>query len=81
MARKKVQSLRCPTCRTLVLAGSENFPFCSERCRLIDLGKWASGGYVISTPITDPEQLENIAEEQSRQKTDGGHDSGQTNQK
>jgi endogenous inhibitor of DNA gyrase (YacG/DUF329 family) len=32
------------------------FPFCSERCRLIDLGKWASGGYVISTPITDPEE-------------------------
>jgi endogenous inhibitor of DNA gyrase (YacG/DUF329 family) len=66
MARKKVRSLRCPTCRALVLAGSDNFPFCSERCRLIDLGKWASGGYVISTPITDPEQLENIAEEQSR---------------
>jgi endogenous inhibitor of DNA gyrase (YacG/DUF329 family) len=81
MARKKVQSLRCPTCRTLVLAGSENFPFCSERCRLIDLGKWASGGYVISTPITDPEQLENIAEEQSRHKTDGNHDGEQTNQK
>ena len=29
-------------------------PFCGERCRLIDLGKWASGEYVISTPI-DPE--------------------------
>ena len=23
---------------------SPDFPFCSERCRLIDLGKWASGG-------------------------------------
>jgi endogenous inhibitor of DNA gyrase (YacG/DUF329 family) len=74
MASKKVRSLRCPTCRSLVLAGSEDFPFCSERCRLIDLGKWASGGYVISTPITDPEQLENIAEEQSRQKTDGNNE-------
>jgi endogenous inhibitor of DNA gyrase (YacG/DUF329 family) len=71
MARKKVRSLRCPTCRALVLAGSDNFPFCSERCRLIDLGKWASGGYVISTPITDPEMLESIAEEQSHKKTDG----------
>lgn len=81
MPSKKVQSLRCPTCRTLVLAGSENFPFCSERCRLIDLGKWASGGYVISTPITDPEQLENIAEEQSRKKLDGNHDGEQTEQK
>jgi uncharacterized protein len=71
MARKKTQSLRCPTCRTLVLRLSEHFPFCSDRCRLIDLGKWASGGYVISTPITDPEQLENVAEEQAR-KHDGG---------
>jgi uncharacterized protein len=28
-----------------------DFPFCSERCRLIDLGKWSSEDYVISTPI------------------------------
>lgn len=66
MPKKKVRTLRCPTCRKLVLAGSEDFPFCSDRCRLIDLGKWASGGYVISTPVTDPEQLENIAEEQAK---------------
>jgi endogenous inhibitor of DNA gyrase (YacG/DUF329 family) len=57
MPRNKSRSLRCPTCRTLVVAGDENFPFCSERCRLIDLGKWASGAYVISTPVTDPEKL------------------------
>jgi len=70
MHRKKTQSLRCPTCRTLVLRENENFPFCSDRCQLIDLGKWASGGYVISTPINDPEQLENMAEEQSRKGAD-----------
>ena len=74
MPRKKTSSLRCPACRTLVLRSNHNFPFCSDRCRLIDLGKWASGGYVISTPITDPEQLENIAEEQSRQNPEAnGH--------
>ena len=70
MAKKKTRALRCPTCRSLVLRSNENFPFCSDRCRLIDLGKWASGGYVISTPITDPEQLENMAEEQSQKKPD-----------
>lgn len=64
---RKTRSLRCPTCRTLVLASEENFPFCSERCRLIDLGKWASGGYVISTPVTDPEQLENMRPENSEE--------------
>jgi len=65
MARKKSRSLRCPTCRILVLRGDENFPFCSERCRLIDLGKWASGAYVISTPVTDPEKLESAKPENS----------------
>ena len=75
MAKSKARSLRCPTCRTLVLAASEDFPFCSERCRLIDLGKWASGGYVISTPITDPEMLESMAEEQARRKPDNEQES------
>lgn len=30
-------------------------PFCSERCKLIDLGNWASERYVITTPL-EPEQ-------------------------
>lgn len=77
MSKKKTSSLRCPTCRTLVLRENENFPFCSDRCRLIDLGKWASGGYVISTPITDPEQIENIVEEQSRKSAGDDHSNKQ----
>ena len=52
--------LRCPTCRTIVAENGENFPFCSDRCRVIDLGKWASGGYRISSPILDPEVLEGL---------------------
>jgi endogenous inhibitor of DNA gyrase (YacG/DUF329 family) len=56
MSRKRIVSLRCPTCKKLVLRKDPGFPFCSERCRVIDLGRWASGGYVISTPITDPEE-------------------------
>ena len=51
MARKKVLSLRCPTCRKLVLRGEPTFPFCSDRCKTIDLGKWASDAYVISSPL------------------------------
>jgi hypothetical protein len=60
MPRKKALSLRCPTCQTIVLRSDEQFPFCSDRCRLIDLGKWASGGYRISSPIMDPELLEEV---------------------
>jgi uncharacterized protein len=60
MARKKPLSLRCPTCKSIVLRTDEQFPFCSDRCRLIDLGKWASGGYRISSPVLDPELLEEV---------------------
>ena len=78
MPKKRVRSLRCPTCRKIVLRTDAEFPFCSDRCRLIDLGKWATGGYVISTPITDPEALESVIEEQERRgknEPDGKHKS------
>jgi endogenous inhibitor of DNA gyrase (YacG/DUF329 family) len=56
MARR-VRSLRCPTCRKTVVRTEPEYPFCSRRCRLIDLGKWASGAYVISTPLREADQF------------------------
>jgi len=53
MARERTLNLRCPTCKKPVKSGDADFPFCSDRCRLIDLGKWASGAYVISSPVQD----------------------------
>jgi endogenous inhibitor of DNA gyrase (YacG/DUF329 family) len=53
MPRKRSPNLKCPTCKKTVTSKDPEFPFCSDRCRLIDLGKWASGGYVISSPLTD----------------------------
>jgi endogenous inhibitor of DNA gyrase (YacG/DUF329 family) len=53
MARKRALKLKCPICKKSVPAKDPEFPFCSERCRLLDLGKWASGGYVISSPVSD----------------------------
>jgi uncharacterized protein len=49
---------RCPNCKKRVEVGPENRwrPFCSERCRLIDLGAWVDGRYAIPTeqaPIPD----------------------------
>ena len=40
----------CPICRKPVhyAPTSRYRPFCSERCRLMDLGAWASGDYQIS---------------------------------
>jgi len=56
MPRKRSLKLHCPICKKEVLSKAEDFPFCSERCRIIDLGKWASGGYVVSSPVTDADE-------------------------
>ena len=58
--KKKAGELRCPTCGTQVQKKDEDFPFCSDRCRKIDLGKWAMGVYKISSPVLDPEVLEDL---------------------
>ncbi len=65
-------TLRCPTCRTPVSAESEDAPFCSDRCRLIDLGKWAAGEYKISSPILDPDLLEELEHAQQQNNPFGG---------
>ncbi|OGQ44545.1 MAG: hypothetical protein A3H42_01010 [Deltaproteobacteria bacterium RIFCSPLOWO2_02_FULL_46_8] len=40
--------LSCPYCRKKTLKEANPFwPFCSQRCKLLDLGKWASGKYSI----------------------------------
>jgi len=48
--------IRCPICKKEVAPGGAAFPFCSERCRTIDLGNWATEKYVISTPA-QPQDL------------------------
>ncbi len=48
--------MKCPVCKEKEVAlGDPEFPFCGERCRIIDLGAWASEKYVISEPAK-PEQ-------------------------
>ena len=46
----------CPICKKPVAPRRENatFPFCSERCRLIDLGKWLGEEYRI--PEEEPKR-------------------------
>jgi uncharacterized protein len=45
---------RCPTCsKTFAVAKLDDlpsFPFCSDRCRLIDLGRWIDGAHTIPGP-------------------------------
>lgn len=48
----------CPVCSRKTEFSPTNRwrPFCTERCKLIDLGQWAAGGYVIPGDPPDPEQ-------------------------
>lgn len=55
----QMKPLRCPICHKPVdptpdPSGSSVFPFCSDRCRLVDLGKWLSGKYQI--PVESEEE-------------------------
>ena len=44
----------CPICKASTdSAKHADFPFCSERCRLLDLGNWAAERYVVSEPVVD----------------------------
>jgi endogenous inhibitor of DNA gyrase (YacG/DUF329 family) len=43
---------KCPICGKAIVA--PRVPFCSERCRQIDLGKWLNEDYRI--PIADEER-------------------------
>jgi uncharacterized protein len=52
--------VRCPTCQREVAwtVDSQYRPFCSERCRMVDLGAWFAGERSIageSTPVEDGE--------------------------
>ncbi len=44
----KNRKAKCPICKKeTVWEGNPFRPFCSERCRTIDLGEWATEGYRI----------------------------------
>jgi endogenous inhibitor of DNA gyrase (YacG/DUF329 family) len=45
-----VKQVKCPTCGQFAAWSEHNVfrPFCSERCKLIDLGAWATDSYAIA---------------------------------
>jgi hypothetical protein len=55
---------QCPICKKPTDSERDaEFPFCTERCRVLDLGNWASEKYRISSPAVDESEPE---EEQSK---------------
>jgi hypothetical protein len=59
--------VRCRTCGKIVVRSPRRkapfFPFCSERCKLLDLGKWLDGGHRIEEPLESDAQDEPDADD------------------
>jgi hypothetical protein len=54
-----MNAVKCPTCGKLLegpITAQRWFPFCCEKCKLIDLGAWLDGSYVI--PAVEPVDAE-----------------------
>lgn len=49
---------RCPICSRVfevqALGDLPSFPFCCERCRLVDLGRWIDGSYALPDKANPP---------------------------
>ena len=51
----KNNKTKCPTCGSF--SEKSSYPFCSQRCSSIDLGKWFDGKYSIPS-VEDPDGLD-----------------------
>lgn len=49
--------MKCPTCgEPTKWKDNPDRPFCSERCRMIDLGNWVSESYTVTLPLHDVDE-------------------------
>lgn len=56
---QRPQRIECRRCRKVLefrtIDDLPYFPFCSQRCKLLDLGDWLDEKHVISDPLSQPE--------------------------
>lgn len=80
----KFKEVNCPTCKKKFNYFSSDFrPFCSERCRLIDLGQWLSESYTVPVEkLTDEESqtLEQLLHEKNSSEESDQSDEGEDSQ-
>jgi len=56
MSAEKKIIVSCPTCKKTVIWNEQAYrPFCSDRCKLIDLGEWAADEKIIPGESIDAE--------------------------
>jgi endogenous inhibitor of DNA gyrase (YacG/DUF329 family) len=67
MATPKPLVVNCPNCAARVVwdTGNAHRPFCSERCKMSDLGAWASESYRI--PVTEDKDEPEDPQDEARQ--------------
>lgn len=60
--------MNCPYCgKSITWEGNEWRPFCSKRCKLIDLGSWISGDYIIHDRTRAEESTKKEIEKEEEQ--------------
>ena len=66
-----MKTVACPRCGAQAPYAPENKwrPFCSERCRMIDLGQWASESYRV--PVENHEEPPDAADDEPKSKPPG----------
>ena len=64
---------RCPICKTLLPnINVPTFPFCSDRCRLLDLNNWIEGKYTLSRPLDPTDEIEDLRRAPPPKPSDSG---------
>ena len=68
----RTYSRQCSQCSQVVTCPETPlYPFCSERCRLLDLGAWASGDYRLpGEPLADPQDVPGMPAPESEEEVD-----------
>ncbi|MBN1442091.1 MAG: DNA gyrase inhibitor YacG [Planctomycetes bacterium] len=59
--------MRCPSCKRPVGAESPSFPFCSERCRWVDLAHWLEGTYRIEAALSEESAEDSLPQERAEE--------------
>lgn len=58
--RQAKSTTKCPVCPERVSPDNAHFPFCSKRCKTIDLGRWVDESYKISRPLEQRDLEEGV---------------------
>ena len=69
----------CPICGAKVATDNPYRPFCRERCKMVDLGRWFGGEYAVpgeDAVMMDPEEFEEALRDLERRKEEEANEGG-----